>query len=284
MRKERGFKTMAKVIAEIGINHNGDLDIAKQLISMAKEAKADFVKFQMRDVDTVYAGELDKPRESPWGTTQGEQKRGIEFSMDEYKQINVFCEMIGMPWFASCWDVKSLESAYSYFDWPFNKVASAMVTNLDFCELLAFQDKPVIVSTGGCSFEQIDACLDIFKGHVDITVMHCVAQYPCPDTDLNLNVLHALRRRYPWATVGYSGHEVGLYPSVMAIAMGAKVVERHITLDRSMYGSDQSASMEFHGLSQLCKIAHAANDIFGDGVKRILPGEADCMQKLRYWE
>jgi N-acetylneuraminate synthase len=278
---------MAKVIAEIGINHNGDIEIAKQLISMAKEAGADYVKFQIRDIDTVYAGELDKPRESPWGTTQGEQKRGLEFSMDQYKQINVFCEMIGIQWFASCWDSHSLEYANSILDWPFNKVASAMVTNISFLKSMAmpWQHRPVIISTGGSTMEQIKKCVNIFRVRsIPTTIMHCVAQYPCPDADLNLNMLHTLRQEFPWATIGYSGHEVGIYPSIMAIAMGASIVERHITLDRSMYGSDQSASMEFHGLSQLCKVAHAAPEILGDGIKRILPGEADCMSKLRYWE
>lgn len=278
---------MAKVIAEIGINHNGDLDIAKQLISMAKEAGADFVKFQMRDVDTVYAGELDKPRESDWGTTQGEQKRGLEFSIDQYKQINVFCEMLNMPWFASCWDYYTLDQGYRLFDWPYNKIPSAMVTHQKYVEYVAWQMRPIIVSTGGCTLEEIDAAIGILRpvrnNNREIVVMHCVAQYPAEDENLNLNMLHTLRHKYPWATIGYSGHEVGLYPSIMALAMGAKIIERHITLDRSMKGSDHSASMEYHGLKQLCDVAHAADNILGDGVKRILPAEKACMEKLRYF-
>lgn len=278
---------MAKIIAECGINASGQLDIAKKMIAMAKEAGAAAVKFQVRDVDTVYAGQLDNPRNdgNPYGwKTVGEQKRGIEFSFDEYCKIDDFCKLIGIPWFASYWDKRSHHN-HKVFNCKYNKIASAMITNLPFCEQIAIDGKMTFISTGGSTWEQIDPVMDLFKYHrTPVCVMHCVSQYPCPDEDLNLNVLHILRAKYPWAEIGYSGHEVGLYPSIMAMAMGAKWIERHITLDRSMYGSDQAASMEFHGLQQLCAVARRADAIMGDGIKKVLDKEKACMEKLRYWE
>jgi N-acetylneuraminate synthase len=276
-----------KIIAEIGINHNGQIELAKKMIAMAKYAGAAAVKFQVRDVDTVYAGQLDNPRNdgNPYGwKTVGEQKRGIELTLDQYKEINTFCEMIGIDWFASFWDMKSFYDHINLFDFKYHKIASAMLTNSELCEAVAAQGRLTFISTGGCDLDEIDDCIDNFmKLNQNICIMHCVSQYPCPDSALNLNMIHSLRARYPWARIGYSGHEVGLYPSVMALAMGVRWIERHITLDRSMYGSDQSASMEIHGLQQLCSVAKNAGAILGDGIKVITEKEKQCMQKLRYW-
>jgi len=274
------------IIAEIGINHNGDIDLAYKMIDAAQEAGADYVKFQLRDVDTVYAGQLDKPRNdgNPYGwETQGDQKRGIEFSLEQYKLIDSHCESIGMPWFGSCWDLKSLEMVEKHFDWPYHKVASAMATNHEFLEAVAQTNKPVIISTGGCDLDQIEAAVDHFIPF-EIILMHCVCWYPCPEERLNLRRINTLMDEFPFAQVGYSGHEVGLYPSVMAIAMGARYIERHFTLDRSMYGSDQSASIEPAGLAKLCQIAHSANKILGHGEKAISNQEMVNIKKLRYWE
>jgi N-acetylneuraminate synthase len=283
----RKGEEMAKIIAEIGINHNGQLEIAKEMISMAKKAGADYVKFQIRDVDTVYAGQLHGPRNdgNPYGwKTVGEQKRGIELSLTDYEQIDDFCRTIKMPWFASCWDVNSYIANAMMYQWPYNKIASAMVTNLDFCREVAVGGRPVIISTGGCTHQEILDCVQIFRNKCPVTIMHCIAEYPAPDDIINLNMLLTLRKWFPWATIGYSGHEVGLYPSIMSLALGAKVIERHVTLDRSMYGSDQAASLEPKGLATLCDIAHNASKIFGDGKKRITEKEIECMKKLRYWE
>ena len=277
-----------RIIAECGINANGQVGLAKQLIQMAKDAGAYAVKFQKRDIETVYAGQLEKPRNdgNPFGwETVGQQKQGLEFTYEEYKEIDAFCRYLRIPWFYSAWDPFSAVEMFSLFDCPYNKIASAMVTNHEILGILAEQKKYTFISTGGCTMDDIDMAVAIFQQQkTPICLMHCVSKYPCPDRDLNLNMLHTLRKAYPMVDIGYSGHEVGIYPSVMAMAMGATWIERHITLNRSMYGSDQSASMEYHGLEQLCKVANDATAIFGDGKKRILSGEAECMKKLRYWE
>ena len=279
---------MAKVIAEIGINHNGQMHLAKQLIEVAARCKADYAKFQRRTVPIVYAGQLDKPRDDGnhygWETV-GEQKAGLEFSLEQYEEIDEHCSRVGIDWFCSCWDIPVLKETHALFDLPFVKVASAMVTHDEFIEEVANLGLPTIISTGGCTMTQIDKAMDALKrGAPEIILMHCVAMYPCPDNYLDLNMLHILRERYPYATIGYSGHEVGIYPSVMAAAMGAKYIERHLTIDRSMYGSDQAASMEERGMQQLCDVVHDVEMILGTGIKRVHAKERDCMLKLRYWE
>lgn len=270
-------------IAEIGINHNGSLEIAKQLINQAKAAGCDAVKFQKRTIDIVYSPEiLSQARESLWGTTQRQQKEGLEFGKSEYDEINSYCHQLGIDWFASAWDIQS-QKFLQHYDLPYNKVASAMATNLDFLKVVAAEGKPTFVSTGMSTLEDIDKAVGIFKA-VDcpIMLMHTVSTYPAADSDLNLSVIHTLQQRYG-LPVGYSGHEVSVSPSIMAAMMGAMAIERHITLDRAMYGSDQAASLELVGLLNLMGTIRKIPNCIGDGVKRVLPAEEPIAKKLRYW-
>ena len=229
------------LIAEIGINHNGNLDIAKDLIINAKNAGFHSVKFQKRTIEEVYSKEqLEKPRESPWGKTQKEQKEGLEFGKDEYDEINKFCKTIGINWFASAWDIKSLEFLDKY-DLNFNKIASAMVVDLNFAKEVAKKNKYTFISTGMCTIQDIDNVVEIFKNeNCKFELMHCVSTYPAKTQDLNLQTINSLKQRYK-CKVGYSGHENGVVVSSSAVLYGINSLERHITLDRTMYGSDQSA-------------------------------------------
>ena len=271
------------VIAEIGINHNGDLNIAKELIDTAKSTGCDAVKFQKRTLDVVYTKEyLGSSRDSPWGTTQREQKEGLEFGKKEYDEIDAYCKKVGIEWLASAWDVESQIFLRPY-NLKYNKVASAMLTHLPLIEEIAKEDKHTFISTGMSSFEQIDKAVDIFKKHnCDYTLLHCVSTYPCRDEDCNLRVISSLKDRYG-CPVGYSGHEAGILPSVIAIALGANTLERHITLDKTMYGSDQSASLEKQELEQLINDARCVEGILGDGMKRIIEGELKTEKSLRYF-
>jgi len=271
------------IIAEIGINHNGQLDIAKQLIDMAKDAGCDAVKFQKRTIDIVYSPEvLAQQRESPWGTTQRQQKEGLEFGEAEYDAIDEYCRKVGIEWFASAWDVPSQVFLRKY-DTTYNKVASAMVTNLAFLKEVAIERKPTFLSTGMCTLEQIDAALEMFKQHdCPVILMHTVSTYPSPEEDLNLAVIETLRQRYG-LPVGYSGHESSVSPSVMAAVLGAVCIERHITLDRSMYGSDQAASLERAGLQSMVGQIRKIPAVIGDGIKCITKQEVAVAAKLRYW-
>lgn len=271
------------IFAEIGINHNGDLGIAKQLIDMAVEAGCDAVKFQKRTIDIVYTPEvLATPRQSPWGTTTREQKEGLEFSKAQYGEIDAYCREKGIAWFASAWDVPSQEFLRAY-DLPYNKIASAMATHLEFVEAVASEKKPTFLSVGMCSYEDVDKAVAILRKHdCPFTIMHTVSTYPCAEEDLNLLVMQELKKRYG-VPVGYSGHEVSVSPSVMAAALGATVVERHITLDRAMYGSDQSASLEKPGLETLVAQIRKLPAVIGDGVKHVSDAEKAVAGKLRYW-
>jgi len=271
------------VIAEIGINHNGDIGIAKQLINQAKAAGCDAVKFQKRTLDIVYTkATLDQARESPWGTTQRQQKEGLEFSEAEYDEIDRYCQEIKIDWFASAWDVESQKFLRKYSS-KYNKVASAMTTNSEFIAEVASEKKLTFVSTGMCTLEDIDTAVAIFRSaDCPFVLMHSVSPYPAKESDLNLATICTLRERYSCA-VGYSGHEPSVSPSIVAVALGAVAVERHITLDRSMYGSDQAASLQISGLIALVGSIRKVRAAIGDGVKRILPGEADVAGKLRYW-
>lgn len=271
-------------IAEIGINHNGDMDIAKQLIDLAKEAGCDAVKFQKRTIDIVYTEEvLAQFRESPWGTTQREQKEGLEFSEDQYDEIDAYCREVGIDWFASAWDIPSQQLMRKYNS-PYNKVASAMATHEDFLEEVASEKKPTFISTGMCEWEDIDKAVGIFRKHdCPIVLMHTVSTYPSPEEDLNLSLIQTLRDRYQ-VPVGYSGHEVSVSPSVMAAMLGSVAIERHITLDRAMYGSDQSASLEPAGLKQVVSMIRKIPTCMGDGEKRMANGEEVVASKLRYWQ
>ena len=271
------------IIAEIGINHNGDVGIAKRLIDTAKAAGCDVVKFQKRTIDLVYTKEsLDSPRESPWGTTQREQKEALEFGKEEYDEIDAYCRGVGIDWFASPWDVPSQNFLRKY-NLKYNKIASAMLTHLDLLQAVAEEGRVTFVSTGMSTYEQIDAAVDIFRKHdCPFVLMHTVSEYPAHESTLNLRVLHELRRRYE-CPVGYSGHEVTMMPSMIAAALGAVAVERHISLDRSMYGSDQAASLEKRGLELMVSYIRTIPEVLGDGVKRISSTEDKNATKLRYW-
>ena len=271
------------IFAEIGINHNGDLKITKALIDMAKAAGCDAVKFQKRTLDIVYTKEvLDTPRQSPWGTTTREQKAGLEFGKKEYDEIDAYCREAGIAWFASAWDIPSQEFLRQY-DLPYNKIASAMATHPIFVECVASEKKPTFLSVGMCSYEDVDKAVAILKKHAcPFVLMHTVSTYPSPEEDLNLSVMHELRQRYG-VPVGYSGHEPSVSPSVMAAVIGAVAIERHITLDRAMYGSDQAASLEKAGLESMVNQIRKIPAVLGDGVKKITAGESSVASKLRYW-
>tara|TARA_A100001388_G_C28766566_1_gene501061 strand:+ start:88 stop:963 length:876 start_codon:yes stop_codon:yes gene_type:complete len=270
-------------IAEIGINHNGSLDIAKKLIDMAKELGCDAVKFQKRDINTVYTKDfLTQHRESPWGKTQLDQKNGLEFSLEDYKEIDSYCRQKSIEWFASSWDCKS-QVLMRQFNFPFNKVASAMATNKEFVELVASESIPTFVSTGMTTFDDIDFIVKTFEKYsCEIMLMHTVSLYPCLESQLNLNCLYTLKKKYN-LPVGYSGHEVGVSPSIVAASMGASAIERHITLDRAMYGSDQSASLQKDGIRELVDIIRKIPSLKGHGNKVILEEEIKVANKLRYW-
>ena len=267
------------VIAEIGINHNGDVAVAKRLIDAAAQSHCDAVKFQKRTVDVVYTPEeLARPRENPFGPTNGDLKRGLEFGPDAYGEIDKYCRKAGIAWFASCWDEGSVDFI-SRFNPPCFKIASASLTDDNLLRHHRSTDKPIILSTGMSTIEQIDHAVEIL-GKEDLILAHTVSTYPSDLADLNLAMIHTLAERYG-VPVGYSGHEVGLAPSVAAVAMGACLLERHITLDRAMWGSDQAASVEPGGFERLVKDIRAVETARGDGVKRVLPAEEVIAKKLR---
>ncbi len=269
------------IIAEIGINHNGDVEIAKKLIDVAKVAGADAVKFQKRTIDLVYEKELlDSPRESPWGNTQREQKEGLEFGIDEYSEIDDYCKKKGIEWFASSWDLES-QKMLRQFDCKFNKVASAMIVYGDLLREVAAEKKHTFISTGMSTFDQIDRAVKIFlEAKCPFELMHCVSTYPMDDVDANLNCIKTLRERYQ-CDVGYSGHEVGLAVSYAAAALGITSLERHITLSRAMYGSDQAASVEPVGFIQLVGAVRKIEKAMGDGNIIIGKKEVSIAEKLR---
>lgn len=269
------------IIAEVGINHNGSLDIAKKLIDVAVFAGCDAVKFQKRAIDLVYSKEiLDTPRKSPWGTTTREQKEGLEFGLKEYTEIDAYCRQKGIAWFASAWDIES-QKFLQQFNCKYNKIASAMLPYEPLLEAVASEGKYTFISTGMSSTEYVDRAVDIFKqAGCPFELMHCVATYPMKDEDANLNCIKTLRDRYG-CKVGYSGHEVGLAVSYAAAALGTTSLERHITLDRSMYGSDQAASVEPAGLYMLVGAVRKIKNAMGDGVIAISEKEIPISKKLR---
>ena len=269
------------VIAEIGINHNGDLEIAKKLIDIANESGCDAVKFQKRTIDLVYSEDLlNSERESPWGTTQREQKEGLEFDFEEYEEIDNYCKSKKIDWFASAWDLES-QNFLKQFNCKFNKVASAMITYNDLLKEIASEGKYTFISTGMSTIEDIDNAVEIFREYkCPFELMHCVSTYPMKESDANLNVIRTLKDKYN-CNVGYSGHETGIAVSIGASAMGISSLERHITLDRSMYGSDQSASLEPNGLRMLLGSVRKVEQAMGDGIKKILDAEIPIGEKLR---
>lgn len=269
------------IIAEIGINHSGDMEIAKELIDVAKNAGADAVKFQKRTIDLVYSKEfLDSERESPWGTTQRAQKEGLEFGLEEYKEIDAYCKEKGIDWFASAWDIES-QKFLQQFDCKYNKIASPMIVYENLLKETASEKKHTFISTGMTALEEIDAAVKIFRdAGCPFELMHCVSTYPMDDEDANLNCIKTLRDRYK-CDVGYSGHEVGLAVSYAAAALGITSLERHITLDRAMYGSDQAASVETAGFIQLVGAVRKIEKAMGDGKITMNQKEIPIAKKLR---
>ena len=242
---------MTLLIAEIGINHNGDIKIAKKLIDEAKDAGFDTVKFQKSTIEKVYSkDDLDLPRESPWGKTQRDQKNGLEFNESQYDIIDDYCREREIEWFASAWDVDSLVFLDKY-NLKYNKIASAMIVDEPFLEAVAKKKKYTLISTGMSSYADIETAVEIFrKNQCEFELMHCVSTYPCKNEDINLNVINSLKKEFK-CKVGYSGHENGIAISLAAYVMGISSLERHITLDRTMYGSDQAASLEAEGINKL---------------------------------
>ncbi len=270
------------VIAEIGINHNGDTEIAKQLIDVAVEAGADAVKFQKRSIDKVYTKEfLDLPRESPWGKTQREQKEGLEFELDDYRSIDSYCKEKNIEWFASAWDLES-QKWLRQFNCSYNKVASAMIVYEDLLKEIASEKKHTFISTGMTTLENIDRAVNIFQAEgCSFELMHCISTYPMKDENANLKAINSLKEKYK-CDVGYSGHEVGLAVSYAAAAMGISSLERHVTLNRAMYGSDQAASVEPGGFRNLVGAIRKIELALGDGViGEMLEAEKPIADNLR---
>lgn len=269
------------IVAEIGINHNGDLKIAKELIDWSVLAGCDAVKFQKRTIDKVYTKEyLDGYRESPWGTTQREQKEGLEFSKEEYQEINEYCKGKGIDWFASAWDIDS-QIFLKQFDLKYNKIASAMLTNEELLREVAGEGKYTFIGTGMSTYEEIDYVVNIFREYdCPFELMHCNSTYPMPKEDANLRLIPALKEKYH-CKVGYSGHEVGRIVSMSAVALGATSIERHITLDHTMYGSDQAASLYVKDFVRLVEDIRLIERILGNGEKVLSEKELETRKKLR---
>ena len=267
------------VIAEIGINHNGDVEIAKKLIDVAVSSGCNAVKLQKRTIEVVYPPEeLERPRESPFGTTNGELKNGLEFGQQEYEEIDRCCKDKKISWFASCWDERSVDFI-DQFDVPCYKIASASLTDDKLLRHTRATGKPILLSTGMSTLEQIDHAVEVL-GKNDLLIMHSCSTYPAYYEELNLRVIPVLRQRYG-IPIGYSGHETGLPSSVAAVVLGACLVERHITLDRSMWGSDHAASLEPNGITRLIRDIRLIETSMGDGIKRVIEREVPIMKKLR---
>lgn len=269
------------IIAEIGINHNGDIEIARKLIDWAVLANCDAVKFQKRTVEKVYTKEyLDSYRESPWGNTQRAQKEGLEFGQADYEEIDRYCKEKGIEWFASAWDIDAL-MFLRQFKLKYNKIASAMLTNDDFLKEVASEGKYTFIATGMSNYDEIDHAVEIFrKSNCPFELMHCNSTYPMPKEDANLRMIPVLRERYQ-CKVGYSGHETGRIVSTSAVVLGATSVERHITLDNTMYGSDQAASLNVKDLFRLTEDIRLIETILGTGEKVLSEKELETRKKLR---
>ncbi len=268
------------ITAEVGINHNGDLAVAKRLIDVAVAAGCDAVKFQKRTVEAVYAQEeLDKPRESPFGTTNRALKLALEFGRPEYEEIDRYCRERAILWYASCWDHASVDFVES-FEPPCFKIPSALLTHDDLLRHHRGFGRPILLSTGMSTMEEIRHAVRIL-GTDDLVLMHCTSTYPARPEELNLAVIQTLREEFR-CPVGYSGHEVGLQTSVAAVVMGACALERHVTLDRAMWGSDQAASIEPHGVARLVRDIRVIEKARGDGRKRVYESERPVLAKLRH--
>ncbi len=277
--KQVGDGQPCYVIAEIGINHNGDIDLAKRLISVAVAAGCDAVKFQKRTVEIVYTEkELATPRENPFGTTNGDLKRGLEFGKEDYEEIASFCKSLKTPWLASPWDEQAVDFMED-FDTPVYKIASASLTDDNLLKHVRSTGKPIIASTGMSTYDEIDHAVEVL-GKDDLILMHTTSTYPAKYEQLNLRAIPEMRQRYG-VPVGYSGHETGIPTTVAAAVLGACAVERHITMDRAMWGSDQSASLEPNGISRLVRDIRLVEQSMGDGIKRVYDEEVPVMKKLR---
>lgn len=269
-----------KLVGEIGINHNGDMELVKKLISLSNTAGLDYVKFQKRDINSCYTKEfLDSPRESPYGKTQRDQKEGIELNVDYYRNLSVHCALLNMGWFASPWDVISVEFL-TKFNVPYIKIASACITDFDILESVKFSKIPVIISVGMSTKSEVDKCVNYFGDQIEY-ILACKSTYPTPDEDMNMNFITTLKQEYPKYRIGFSNHNSGIQFCLGAIFLGAEMVEFHITLDRSMYGSDQSASIESPGVLKLGEHARSIEKGVGDGNWTISAGEESIREKLR---
>ena len=267
------------VIAEIGINHNGSLASAKKLISIAHSCGCDAVKFQKRTVEDVYTKEeLQAPRQSVFGSTNGDLKYGLEFGEQEYKEIDKYCKEIGILWFASCWDKKSVDFM-EQFDVCAYKVPSALITDIELLKYTKATNKPIFISTGMSTMDEIDKAIEIV-GLNNTIIYHCTSTYPSDNSELNLNVIKTLKEKYD-CPIGYSGHEKGIVSSTIAVVLGACSVERHITLDRTLWGSDQAASLEPEGLGKMVRDIRNVKAFLGDGIKKVYDSEIPIKKKLR---
>ncbi len=271
----------AYIIGEIGINHNGDIEVAKKLMEVAKNAGADAVKFQKRTPELcVPEHQRSQMRDTPWGyITYLDYRYKVEFDQEDYTEIDRFAREIGIDWFASSWDIPSLEFI-ERFNPPAHKLPSALLTDLELLRAYRATGRPLIVSTGMSTLKEIKAALELI-GEENLVLCHTTSSYPCPPEELNLRMIQTLRDMTSQCPIGYSGHEVGLVPSAVAVALGACLVERHITLDRAMWGSDQSASVEPQGLASLVKYIRVTERSLGDGVKRVYDSELSSLSKLR---
>src|SRR5574344_200658 len=267
------------IIAEIGINHNGNIEQAKKLIDVAIMAGCDAVKFQKRTVDVVYSKEeLAKERDSIFGKTNGDLKRGLEFSLNQYNQINDYCKQRGILWFASCWDEKSV-NFIDQFDPPCYKISSASLTDDNLLRHTREKGKPILLSTGMSTMEQIDHAVEVL-GKKDLIIYHCTSTYPTNHEEINLKAIQVLKERYN-CPIGFSGHERVLLPSTLAVVFGACSIERHITLDRTMWGSDHAASLEPSGIFRLVRDIRQIPIVKGDGIKKVYKSEEPIIKKLR---
>ena len=267
------------IIAEIGINHNGSVALAKKMIDIAVTTGCDAVKFQKRTVDVVYTkDELAKERNSVFGTTNGDLKRGLEFGYDEYKEIDAYCKARGILWFASCWDEEAVDFI-EQFDVPCYKIASASLTDDNLLRYTRAKGKPILLSTGMSTMEEICHAIDVL-GKDDLIIYHCTSTYPSNAEETNLLAIKSFKTEFD-CPIGYSGHERGVTPSVLAVALGANSVERHITVDRTNWGSDQAASLEMAGLSHMVRDIRQVPALLGDGVKVVYPRELPIIDKLR---
>lgn len=267
------------VTAEIGINHNGSVAQAKKLIDMAVSAGCDAVKFQKRTVDVVYTQEeLAKERQSVFGNTNGDLKRGLEFGFEQYKEIDEYCKEKNIIWYASCWDEQSVDFI-EQFNPPCYKIASASLTDDNLLKYTKKMGKPIFLATGMSTLEQIQHAVDIL-GEDDLIIYHCTSTYPTKSNEINLNVIPVLREKYS-CPIGFSGHERGILPTIMSVVLGANAIERHITIDRTLWGSDQAASLEYDGINRIVRDVHQIKTILGDGKKVVYESEKPIIQKLR---